>query len=130
MSEYLPFWPKAAIGGYVLSATPSYFYSRALPTNGFTEVVMQEEVDADFGSSANTKIEIKPEISNDGVNWKELSSTLSIPATTGSGSFPKQLTEKFTEIGAFMRAKVKIINGEGADKWVVGTLLVAGTGRS
>ena len=130
MSEYLPFWPKAGVGAYVANAGSASIYSRALPTNGFTEVVIQMEMDATFGSHANTKIDVVPQISNDGVNWKELTSaTLQIVSTT---TFPAQDTEKFTEIGAFMRMKISISNGEadGLSHWIVATLLVSGAGRS
>jgi hypothetical protein len=49
MSEYLPFWPKAGIGAYVANGGNSVvIYSRALPTNGFTEVIIQMEIDATF----------------------------------------------------------------------------------
>ena len=130
MSEYLPFWPKAAIGGYIAWGTPSAFYSRVLPTNGFIEVVIQMEMDATFGTQAGTKIDVVPQISNDGVNWNDLTSaTLQIVSTT---TFPAQDTEKFTEIGAFMRMKISISNGEadGLSHWIVATLLISGAGRS
>lgn len=89
MAEYLPFWPKAGIGAYVINGGNSVnIYSRALPTNGFTEVVIQMEIDATFGGSgwpAYTTVAVAPQVSNDGVNWKTLSSTLSI---ANNATFP------------------------------------------
>jgi len=128
MSEYLPFWPKAAMGGYIANANSSVFYSRALPTNGFTEVVIQLQMDATFGTNVATSVGVKPQVSNDGVNWKDQTSpTISILA---NGTFPAQVTEKFTEIGAFMRMKVTITNTEGAAGQICATMMIAGTGRS
>jgi len=130
MAEYLPFWPKAAAGAYVAFGTSANIYSMALSTNGFKEVVVQMELDATFGSQAGTKITVVPQISNDGVNWDDLTSaTLEILSTT---TFPAQNTEKFTEIGAFMRMKIAISNGEadGLSHWIVATLLISAAGRS
>jgi hypothetical protein len=128
MSEYLPFWPKAAAGAFIATnpGTASV-YSRALPTNGFTEVVVQMEIDAAFGADGSTKIDVIPQISNDGVNWKDLTSGLSINAI---GTFPKEDTEKFTDIGAFMRMKMLFTNEDGINTRVFATLLVSATGRS
>jgi hypothetical protein len=130
MSEYLPFWPKAGIGALIGGASSVSIFSRSLPTTGFTEVVIQMELDATFGSHANTKIDVVPQVSNDGINWKDLTSaTLQIVSTA---TFPAQDTEKFTEIAAFMRMKITISNGEadGLSHWIVATLAVMGAGRS
>jgi hypothetical protein len=132
MSEYLPFWPKAGIGAYVTNGGgTAVVYSKALPTNGFTEVVIQMEIDATFGAAAgppNTTVDVAPEISNDGVNWKTLTaSSLSI---ANNATFPAQATEKFTEIGAFMRMKITITSREAASGMIVAPLLVSAAGRS
>jgi len=128
MSEYLPFWPKAAAGAYVGAAGSGYIFSRALPTNGFTEVVLQLQVDADFAPSANSDVQVTPQTSNDGINWADqTSATFKI---VGLGTFPKQITEKFTSIAAFMRMKIHIHNGEGGALYLAPTVMVAGAGRS
>jgi uncharacterized protein YaiE (UPF0345 family) len=129
MAEYLVFWPKAAAGAYLANGGDAYVYSRALPSNGHTEVVVQLQIDADFGGNANSYVRIYPEIRNDGINWEEQDSggTFNIPAT---GTFPKQVTEKYTEIAAFMRMKTRIHNGEGGGAYMAPTLLLAGVGRS
>jgi hypothetical protein len=128
MSEYLPFWPKAGVGAYFTNdAETKYVYSRALPTNGFTEVVVQMGIDAAFGGNAASSIKATPQISNDGVNWKDITSTLTILA---NATFPEQKTEKFTEIGAFMRIRIELYNKEGATKFLMGPVMVSGAGRS
>ena len=48
MAQFLPFWPKAAAGAYLANGADGYVFSKALPTNGFKEVVIQREIDADF----------------------------------------------------------------------------------
>jgi len=128
MAQYLPFWPKAALGGYLANTGSSDFFSKALPTNGFTEVVIQMEIDATFGTNVATTVEVVPQISNDGTNWEDLApSGLSAPA---NGTYPWQDTEKFTDIGAFMRMKIILTNTEGAVHYMPATVHVTGTGRS
>jgi hypothetical protein len=128
MSEYLPFWPKAAIGAYIADDQNVEIFTRALPTNGFTEVVLQVQWDGQFATLVTSLFDVVPQISNDGINWKDLTS----PAIqiTGTTSVPVQKTEKFTEIGAFMRVKVKITNDEGSGSFMGTTVLIAGAGRS
>jgi len=133
MSEYLPFWPKAWIGAYVTNGGgTAVVYSRALPTNGFTEVIIQMEIDATFGGAAGgppwTTVGVEPQISNDGINWKTL--TVTLLSIANNATFPEQATEKFTEIGAFMRMKITITSREAASGTIVATLLVSGAGRS
>ena len=132
MAEYLPFWPKAGIGAYVNSGGGTEtIYSKALPTNGFTEVVLQMQIDATFGGVVggppDTTIEVDPQISNDGVNWKDITSSMSIANTS---AFPAQSTEKFTDIGAFMRMKITITSWEAASGPIAATLQITGAGRS
>ena len=77
MSQYLTFWPKAGIAGYATGsgeANGALVYSKAIPTNGFTEVIVQFEADVKPGA-ANTNIKVTPQISNDAVN---LASTLGV----------------------------------------------------
>jgi len=130
MAQYLPFWPKAAVAVYTAGVANSkgYIYSKALPTNGFKEVVIQIEVDEDFGGNASSYVKAIPQISNNGINWENLTPTgLSIAAT---GTYPAQDTEKFTTIGAFMRIKIELNNNEGgALNRFSATVIVSGTGR-
>jgi hypothetical protein len=128
MSEYLPFWPKAAMGGYIANGLSSTFYTKALPTNGFTEVVVQVQMDATFGTVVGSTVVVTPQISNDGANWKDLTAMTTIAA---NGTFPAQVTTKFTDIGAFMRMKVVITYSEGAPGGqMCATIFIAGAGRS
>ena len=128
MAEYLPFWPKAAVGAYLANGGDAYIFSRALPTNGFTEVVVELGIDANFGNKVATYVEAIPESSNDGINWEQQASgTFSLAAT---GTFPKQKVEKYTEVGAFMRIRIKIHNGESIAAYLAPTVFVAGAGRS
>ena len=129
MSEYLPFWPKAAAGAYVVAGNSAYVYSRALPTNGFTEVVLQLQIDADFGVDSDTYVEVIPQISNDGTNWEDQATGTFL--LNAGGSYPKEIVEKFTEIGAFMRMKIRLYNGEALGAmYLAPTVMVAGVGRS
>jgi hypothetical protein len=70
---------------------------------------------------------VTPQISNDGVNWKAQTAMTSILA---DGTFPTQVTTKYTEIGAFMRMMVGITNGEANPGQICATMLIAGAGRS
>jgi hypothetical protein len=128
MAEYLPFWPKSAAGAHVGATSTAYVYSKALPTNGFTEVVIELEVDADFSSDPDSYVQVTPQISNDGVNWEDQTSA-SFHVHAG-GTFPAQVTEKFTEIGAFMRMKVHLYNDTGGAVTMAPTIMIAATGRS
>lgn len=127
-SAVLPFWPKAAAMAYLATGSGASIYTKAFPTNGFTEVVIQLGIDADFGVQATTYVQVYPQISNDGINWEEQTSpVLQILSTA---SFPAIDVEKFTEIGAFMRMRIYLYNNEGAAAWFGATIEVTGTGRS
>ena len=126
-SQFLPFWPKAALAGYIANANSEDFYSRALPTNGFTEVVLEMQLDATFGTNVDTTIAVVPQISNDGINWEDQAAVATIAA---NGTFPSTTIDKYEEIGAFMRMKITLTNTEGAAMTLGATLYVAGTGRS
>jgi hypothetical protein len=103
-------------------------YTRALPTNGFTEVVAQLEMDADFLGSAG-RLDCAPEISNDGVNWQAGTGFTTIVAAAAGGTFPAKEVIKITTIGAFMRFKVSLWDFTGAAS-VGATIAISGTGRS
>jgi len=128
MSEYLPFWPKAAAVSRVGasgSGNAAVIYTRALPTNGFTEVVAQLEIDADLLGSAN-RVDCVPEISNDGVNWQAGTGFTTVSA---GGTFPAKEVLKITTIGAFMRFKISLWDNTGAAS-VGGTIMISAAGRS
>ena len=131
MSEYLSFWPKAAVSAY-LSAAPGteYVYTKALPTNGFTEVVVQVECDAKISHDAGSQIIVTPQISNDGVNWEELTAD-AFTAITQASSYPTKEMKKITTIAAFTRLKIALNEGAlGAAGIISGTIMITGTGRS
>jgi len=128
MAQFLPFWPKAALGGYLADSNSAEFYSKVLPTNNFTEVVVQMELDATFGTGLATTVAVVPQVSNDRTNWEDL--VPSVLTVAADGTFPFQDTEKFTDIGAFMRMKITLLNNEGSAQRISATILVSGTGRS
>jgi hypothetical protein len=131
MSEYLLFWPKAAAiskasaGG---SGGAAIIYTKALPTNGFTEVVAQLEIDADLPSSSN-RVDCVPEISNDGVNWQAGSGFTTVTTVAAGQTFPAKEAIKITTIAAFMRFKISLWDTGGAVS-VGATLMISGAGRS
>jgi hypothetical protein len=130
MSEFLPFWPKAAAMAYVANGTTVSIYSRALPTNGFTEVVAQMEIDGVICGDGNTDIDVYPQVSNDGVNWQELTSDkFTTVEQGGTTTYPVKEMKKISTVGAFMRFRIAIYqNGSSANAG--GTLLVSAAGRS
>jgi hypothetical protein len=130
MSEYLLFWPKAAVAGYTLGSgegNGAIIYTKALPTNGFTEVVVQFQSDVK-PSSMNGNIKVTPQVSNDGINWKDNTDETLNTLSNGS-TVPFQDTKKFTTIAAFMRMRINLYDGSGANL-VAGTIMVSGAGRS
>jgi hypothetical protein len=130
MSEYLPFWPKAAMIGYVnASGSPIDIFTRALPTNGFTEVVAQVECDGRVGG-ANSTITPTPQISNDGINWEDVTLGTAFPAIDPGDTYPMKDVRKITDVGAFMRFKVRLAISSGTDVLVGGTIMISGAGRS
>jgi len=128
MSEYLLFWPKAAAMAYVPSSNYADIYSKALPTHDFTEVVSQLECDAQICGDGNTSMTVYPQISNDGVNWKELTGFSVMYGVGGGTTFPVKEMMKITDIGAFMRMRIKIAQGA-SNANAGGTLLISGAGR-
>lgn len=131
MSKYLLFWPKSVVAAYVTTAlSQQVVYTKALPTDEFTEVVAQLQCDTTIAHDGASDIHVKPQISDDGVNW-ETSATL-FTAIDQSGSFPKNQTIKITTVAAFMRFKIELNEDPilGADGLVAGTLMIAGVGRS
>ena len=129
MAEYLPFWPKAGIAGYATGAGESngaLVFSRALPTNGFTEVVVQFEADVK-PAGVNCTIKVTPQVSNDGINWVD-NTEATLTSLTNGTTVPFNDSKKFTIIGAFMRMKINLYD-TGANL-VAGTVQVAGAGRS
>lgn len=127
MAEYLPFWPKSGMIAYMAASTNQDIYSKALPTNGFTEVVVQVQLDAPIAGDANTTITVYPQISNDGVNWEDQTN---FTALTTGGTYPAKEVLKYTEIGAFMRMRVRIAQAAGTSVNAGGTFLISGAGRS
>jgi hypothetical protein len=131
VSEHLLFWPKSVVAAYVTTAlSQQVVYTQALPTDEFTESVGQLQCDTNTAHDGASDIHVKPQISDDGLNW-ETSSTL-FAAIDQSGIFPKNETIKITTIGAFIRFKIERNEDPilGADGLVAGTLLIAGVGRS
>ena len=128
-SAYLPFWPKAAAMAYVAAGTTEDIYSKVLPTNGFTEIVIQFECDAPICGDANTTIDLVPQISNDGVNWEDQTAP-NFTAITQASSFPTKEVAKFTEVAAFMRLKIEITQSTASSNNAGATLHLAGTGRT
>jgi hypothetical protein len=129
MSEFLPFWPKAAVtAASVASGTDQNVYTRALPTNGFTEVVAQIVLDSKvWDGVGNGSIQGIPQLSNDGVTWKD--STTTFAAVSSATSVPYQEAIKITEIGAFMRIKIKFSSSSGTTH-LAATVMITGVGRS
>jgi len=135
MSQYLPFWPKGGIAAYapgVGQGNGAFAYSKALPTNGFTEVIVQFQSDVKPGGSnahgVNTGIKVIPQISNDAINWED-NTDATLDSLTNGSTVPFQDTKKFTTIGAFMRMKIELYDTNAASL-VAGTILIAGAARS
>ena len=132
MAQYLPFWPKAAVAANVTGANQTEnVYTKALPTNGFTEVVGQLECDATpVGLTANAFIRVTPQISNDGVNWQSLTAPdIFADITTGTTPYPHQETIKLTTIAAFLRYEIMFDDTDTASA-IVATLMISAAGRS
>ena len=133
MAEYLPFWPKAAGIVYSAASSTNYLYTKALPTNGFTEVVAQLEIDAEIAGDGNTTITVTPEVSNDGINWQNLSGTFTFSPVTQSGggtTYPVKEILKITTIASFMRFRIAIVQAAGSATNAGGPFMITGAGRS
>ena len=131
MAEYLAFWPKAAMVSAVSgsgSGNAALIYTKAMPTNRFTEVVAQLEIDADL-LGGNNRVDCVPQISNDGVSWQAGTGFSTVTSVAAGGSFPAKETIKITTIAAFMRFKVSLWDSGGAVS-VGATLAIWAVGRS
>jgi len=106
-----------------------YVYTKALPTNGFTEVVGQFEVDATPIRSVNSTITVTPEISNDGLNWETLTGDAFTAIDATITSFPWQDSKKLTTLAAFLRYQVEF-NDTNAAQDIIATVLISAVGRS
>lgn len=133
MARILPFWPKSGILAWVTSSSSvaDFIYTNALPTDGFSQVVAQLECDAKIAGDANTDILVTPQISNDGVSWKDATPAF-IKIEQGS-SYPIKEVAKIDTLGAFMRFKIGLweekVNGD-VTVIIGGTLKITGTGRA
>ena len=127
MAEFLPFWPKAAVVG---DSTPGdvLIFTRALPTNGFTEVVAHLTCDGRIMGTGNSSIVVTPEISNDGANWETRTGDVFNSITTGS-TYPTSELKKLTNVAAFMRFRIMLRDLISPGP-IGGTIAISAAGRS
>jgi len=133
MSEHLPFWPKAACIVNAPAATTKTIYTKALPTNGFKEVVAQLEIDAEIAGDGNTCINVTPEISNDGSTWENLLATFAFTTVYQAGggtTYPVKEVLKITTVASFMRFRIAVDQDVGSSTTAGATLMLTGVGRS
>jgi hypothetical protein len=100
---FLPFWRKAAFAAYANDTV--YFYTVPLMTGKYVEVVATLQIDARIWGS-NVTFDANPQISNDLVNWADVTPAFS--QVPGGASFPYIEAKKITGIGWFMRFKLKL----------------------
>lgn len=119
----LQFWSKAAVAANVTAGTDQNIYTRVLPTQDYTEVVIQAVADAEI--PPNSSVTITPEISNDAMNWYSLSS---FTAISPGGTYPKTEIIKYTTIAAFMKVRIALSMSAGASN-VCSTIDITCVGR-
>jgi len=128
VDRLIEFWPKRAVLSHVNAGTTHYLYTQPRDTGDFSEAIVKASCAARTASSANFHIDIYAQISNDGVEWEELSPRL---ARISWPTFPQSHMEKYTDIGKWMRFEIRLLESGGGLAGIAGgTIAIKGMCRS
>jgi len=117
VDRLIEFWPKRAVLSHVSANGTHYLYTQSRDIEGFSEAIAEVSCDARTSFSASCHIDVYAQTSNDGVEWEELSPRL---ARISWPTFPQVHTEKYAELGKWMRFELRLLESGGGLTGIVG----------